>query len=74
MLVLGTRDSFVYIYTKDTAGFNQKLKLAGHTREVKSVYYSKKFKYLFSAGTDSMVIIWNPFVREYLMKLKSKKF
>ena len=74
LLVFGSRDNTIYIYTKGIGGFKLRIKLVGHKRSVKHLHYSKKFKYIFSAGNDCTIIIWNPFVRKYLMKLKSKPF
>lgn len=71
-MVFGSRDTNIYIYCQGVGGFKLKIKLSGHLRPVKHLHYSRKFKYIFSAGNDCAIFIWNPFVRKHLMKLKSK--
>ena len=73
LLVFGSRDANIYIYSKGMSGFKLRLKLEGHKTSVKHLYYSEKFKYIFSAGNGPNIFIWNPFVRKHLMKLKSNQ-
>lgn len=42
----------------------------GHSRPVKELFYSNKFKYLYSYSFDNTVMVWNPFVRRAIVSLK----
>ena len=55
------------------ARFSLTYTLAAHRREIKFLYYSPKYKYIFSSSYDNQILVWNPYVKKPLIYLKSTR-
>lgn len=52
-----------------TAKLKSLKRLSGHTKAIREIAYSKKFKNLISVGFDFQVLVWNPYQQNSIMKL-----
>ena len=43
--------------------------LTGHTKGVRSLAYSKEYRFLVSAGFDYDAMVWNPYVEKLILPL-----
>ena len=46
-----------------------KKKLDGHKKGVRSLAYSKEYRFLVSAGFDYDALVWNPYVEHLILRL-----
>ena len=53
-----------------TSRINSIKRLKGHTKTVREIAYSRKFKNLISVGFDFQVLVWNPYQSGSIMKLE----
>ena len=53
----------------DTRSGKCKQTLLGHSKGVRSLAFSKEYRFLISVGFDYDVIVWNPYVKDLITKL-----